>query len=131
MSIRNLVAMISIVAAPSISWAAVDDVPPILKGRKISVRAWEPHSKTYDVEDSEFSAQGPNYATVKDLAKAVKALDRRKLQRQPDSVVGNEYVLDEDLQLQSVVKTDAIRERAAQKKKKPSQPAKPNPPKED
>jgi hypothetical protein len=89
--------------------AAVDDEPPIRAGAMISVQAWDAKSKTYDIELTEYPAQGPNYATLKDLAAAVKTVDSARAKRNPASLVGMAYKLDADLKLQSVMKIDAIR----------------------
>ncbi|MBX3022874.1 MAG: hypothetical protein KF799_14460 [Bdellovibrionales bacterium] len=101
------------VLAP-LAGAAVDDEPPIKGGTAIQVRAWDPRSQTYDIVMPQFEAQGPNYATLADLAKAVTSLDLKRVKANPKTIVGMEYVLDKELRLQSVLKVQA-----AQKKKSP------------
>lgn len=95
--------------------AAVTDEPPIAKGTQIQVHSWNTVTKTFDIVMTEYPAQGPNYATVADLLAAIPGIDKQRTQRKPELLVGNEYTLDKQLNLQSVVKIEKLRE--AHKKK--------------
>lgn len=95
--------------------AAVTDEPPIAKGTQVQVHAWDPVTKTFDIVMTEYEAQGPNYATVADLLAAIPGIDKKRAQRKPELLVGNEYTLDNQLNLQPVMKINKLRE--AHKKK--------------
>ncbi len=104
MKLRALVLFSLITCA---AFAQDDFESPIPRGTLIEVERYDSQSHTYDIVMVEEEAQGPNYATVEDLVRAVKALTKLKLATQPKSIVGQKYVLDSDLQLQPVLKTEA------------------------
>lgn len=89
--------------------AAVTDEPPIPKGQMVRIKDFDRASQTFEVVMIDYSAQGPNFALLKDLCKAIQSLDCAKAKRKPEAIVNNEYHLDETLALQSVVKTLAKR----------------------
>lgn len=97
--------------------AEITDEPPIKKGTPIQVRAWDPLTKTYDIVMPQYEAQGPNYATLPDLIAAVPGIDSQRIQKKPELLVGNEYTLDNQLKLQSVLKIEDLREALKKKAK--------------
>ena len=93
----------------SLAFAAIDDEPPIRAGTLIEIQAWDARSRTYDITMPAFSAQGPNYATLPALIKAVPSLNTNRIKANPDSIVGMTYKLDAPLALEPVLKTEAKR----------------------
>lgn len=110
---RSVLLLMLTFALPA--WAAVTDEPPIKKGTQIQVQHWDAISKTYDIVMPQYEAQGPNYATLADLLAAVPGIDKVRVQKKPDTIVGMEYTLDNELKLQSVMRIENLRE--AHKKK--------------
>lgn len=94
----------------SFALAAIDDEPPIRAGTMIEVHDWEKRSGTFEIVMPEFSAQGPNYATLRALIKAVPSLNTARVKSKPESIVGNTYKLDAELKLEPVLKTEAKRQ---------------------
>lgn len=90
--------------------------PPIKKGTMIQVQSYNEKSKTYDIVMPKYEAQGPNYATVADLVKALPSVDAKRVVANPRTIVGMEYVLDNDLKLQDTAKVEALQKPPAPKK---------------
>lgn len=93
----------------SLALAAVDDEPPIRAGAMIEIHDWDARSRTFEIIMTAYPAQGPNYATLPSLIKAVPALNNSRTKSKPESLVGMSYKLDEELKLESVIKTEAKR----------------------
>lgn len=100
---------LSLCLTASVAFAAIDDEPPIRAGAMIEVEAWNAKSQTYDIVMTKYSAQGPNYAKVASLLKAVTSLNASRVRAKPESIVGLSFKLDADLALESVAKTEAQR----------------------
>lgn len=110
----KLVLLTSLLTAVG-AWAkpSIEDEPPIKKGTQVQVEAWNEKSRTYDIVMPQFEAQGPNYAAVEDMLAAISSLDRARVTANPRVLVGNEYVLDNDLKLQPGGRVEALRRGSA------------------
>lgn len=91
--------------------------PPIAKGTAIQIESYDKKTKTYSIVMPEYEAQGPNYATLKDLLAAVPTIDAKRVTAKPEIIVGMEYVTDNVLKLQSSLEVDIKAGRIKPKKR--------------
>lgn len=117
MKLYSLAAFLCIffgVSWPSLALAKEVSPPPISAGQVIDIKDWDIKSATFEVIDTKYEAQGPNFVTVEDLAASVTTLDLKKLKKDPSKIVGNQYKLDKELPLQPLLKTIKLREATKQ-----------------
>ena len=88
---------------------------PFLKGAVIAIKAYDPKTKTYEVHSPTFFGEGDSHVTPEGLAKGLESIDVETILRNPTSVVGNQYQVDQEMPTLFVKEREARRDGAEKK----------------
>jgi hypothetical protein len=83
---------------------------PVQAPLTVEIKSYDKAHRLYEVVEAKMEGQGPWYATASSLAKAIDAIQLKKIRRNPSSIVGNEYTTDHVLVLlpPDVIRPDAM-----------------------
>lgn len=70
---------------------------PITRDNLIQIESYDPDSKVYEIDAPSFPGEGESYVTPQGLAKGIKTIDLKRILKDPESIVGQQFKTDFDL----------------------------------
>lgn len=64
---------------------------PFKKGTVIEIESYDPATRTYTVNSTNFPGEDSSYVSAESMARSVDAVDLKRIQKSPTSIVGNQY----------------------------------------
>jgi len=84
---------------------------PFFKHVLVSILAYDPATRSYTVQASDFPAEGTASVTPESLGNSVSAIDLERILEHPDSIVGDQFRTDTDMPTLSPAEKNARRRR--------------------
>lgn len=64
---------------------------PFKKGTVIEIESYDPATRTYTVNSTNFPGEDSSYVSAESMARSVEAVDLKRILKSPTSIVGNQY----------------------------------------
>lgn len=84
---------------------------PLAKGSMVAIKSYDSSSNTYEIYAVNFPGEGESKVTVLSLTESITSLDLELLKVNPKTIVGNQYMLDNNLPTLFVHEVEARKKR--------------------